>query len=181
MEAYLFGFGGGRPVLSPAMETRDRARLIIIAGLPGSGKTTLALRLAAEVGAVRMNPDEWMISAGIDLWDAASRSSIEEFQRSLAMSMLQGGRSVIIEWGTWGRSERDSLREAARELGVVVELHFLDASVEVLWDRVQARRMELAYGSRPPTLEDVTSWVASLERPTPEEEALYDTPGGGSE
>jgi predicted kinase len=35
-------------------------------GLPGSGKTTLGKRLAVEVPAVRLCPDEWMAALGVD-------------------------------------------------------------------------------------------------------------------
>ena len=39
------------------------ARLLLTCGLPGSGKTTLARRLATERGAVRLSKDEWMAAA----------------------------------------------------------------------------------------------------------------------
>ncbi len=42
-------------------------RLVVITGLPGSGKTTLALDLAASLPAARMCPDDWMMASGIDL------------------------------------------------------------------------------------------------------------------
>ena len=42
-----------------AAGNRQQARLVLLCGLPASGKTTLARRLAASYGAVRLNPDEW--------------------------------------------------------------------------------------------------------------------------
>lgn len=154
----------------------QKARLIIVCGLPASGKTMLARRLVEERAAVRMSPDDWMISAGIDLWDTEVRASIETFQRSLAMRLLAQGRSVVIEWGTWARSERDSLRSDARELGAGVELHVFDLPVEVLWQRIRARGFEEAFGSRAPTFDELMVWEASFERPTDDEVALFDEP-----
>jgi len=80
--------------------------------------------------------------------------------------------TVIIEWGTWGRSERDTLRLGARALGAAVELHYLAASADVLFDRIQRRRLE-----NPPIERDVlTRWFEMFQVPTPEEMALFDKP-----
>jgi predicted kinase len=51
-------------------------RLILMCGLPGSGKTTLAVKLAAQAPAVRLCPDEWLRSLGIDLFDEAMRDRL---------------------------------------------------------------------------------------------------------
>ncbi|NNE71143.1 MAG: AAA family ATPase [Rhodothermales bacterium] len=52
-------------------------RLIIVCGLPGSGKTTRARQLEERLGAVRMAPDEWMDVLGIDLYDGGKRERVE--------------------------------------------------------------------------------------------------------
>jgi predicted kinase len=36
-------------------------KVFLVVGLPGSGKTTRARRLATEHNALRLTPDEWMI------------------------------------------------------------------------------------------------------------------------
>jgi predicted kinase/GNAT superfamily N-acetyltransferase len=145
-------------------------RLILVCGLPGSGKTTHATRLEGELQAHRLCPDDWMAARGIDVYDAAARARIEALQWKLAQRMLALGRTVIIEWGTWGRLERDKLREGARGLGAEVELHYLAAPVEVLFERVQRRGME----DPPITRADLEKWIASFQEPTAEEAALFD-------
>lgn len=145
-------------------------RLIIVCGLPGSGKTTHAKLLQARLGAIRLSPDEWMDALALDLYDEARRERIEALQWQLGQELLALGLTVIIEWGTWGRSERDTLRLGARALGAAVELHYLSAPVEVLFDRIQRR------GAEKPLIErdQLLRWVETFQEPTPEEIALFD-------
>jgi predicted kinase len=150
----------------------NQARLIIVCGLPGSGKTTLAKTLESRLGAVRFAPDEWMDALSINLYDEESRGRIEAWQWQFAQRLLSLGLIVIIEWGTWGRSERDVLRCGARALGAAVELHYLSAPENVLFERIERRGME-----NPPIKEDELSrWLALFQAPTSDEMALFDEP-----
>ena len=148
----------------------EPGRLIIVCGLPGSGKTTHAKQLEDRLRAIRFSPDEWMEAVGIDLYDSTARERVEALQWTFAQNLLGLGQTVIIEWGTWGRSERDALRTGACALGAAVELHFLDAPVNVLYERIRLRNMEFP----PIQLDDLVKWNETFERPTPEEMALFD-------
>src|SRR5262249_44587334 len=147
-------------------------RLIVVCGLPGSGKTTFALKLETALRAVRFCPDEWMNALSLDLYDEKRRAQIESLQWKLAQELLAQGLTVIIEWGTWGRSERDALRLGARALGAAVELHYLSAPEDVLFERIQRRGME-----NPPIERDAVSrWSETFQVPPREEKALFDKP-----
>jgi len=146
------------------------SRLIIVCGLPGSGKTTYARQLEASLGATRFCPDEWMQALSLDLWDEARRAGVEKLQWELGQKLLGLGATVVIEWGTWGRSERDALRLRARELGAAVELHYLAVHVEVLIERVQHRGLE----SPPIRPEQLLQWADVFQAPTGEEFSLFD-------
>lgn len=139
-------------------------------GLPGSGKTTHARRLETDVGAIRLCADEWMEALAVDLWDETMRAKMEGLQWQLGQQLLALGLTVIVEWGTWAKSERDILRVRARELGAAVELHYLTAPVDVLLDRIQRRHME----NPPITREQLLHWADVFQTPTQEELALFD-------
>lgn len=150
--------------------TGTGVRLIIVCGLPGSGKTTHAKELEDRLNAVRFCPDEWMEALAIDVWDGEKRGQIEAFQWQLGQRLLALGQTIIIEWGTWGKSERDALRLGARALGAAVELHYLSESVDVLFERLQKRGME-----HPPIARaQLQQWAKQFQAPTAEEMALYD-------
>jgi len=152
--------------------SRTGPRLIIVCGLPGSGKTTLAKELEGRLRAIRFSPDEWMDALSLDVYDEERRGKIEALQWKFGQELLALGLTVIIEWGTWGRSERDTLRLGARALGAAVELHYLAAPADVLFDRIQRRRLE-----NPPIERDALSrWSDMFQVPTLEEMALFDKP-----
>jgi predicted kinase len=152
------------------------ARLLIVCGLPGAGKTTVARRIEQAGGGVRLSADEWMAALGIDLFDEAARARVEALQWELAQRLLVLGQDVVVEWGTWTRAERDALRRRARKLGAEVELRYLDAPFEVLWERVRRRGMEAQLGSRALTLADMRGYLDAFEPPDADEMARYDPP-----
>lgn len=145
-------------------------RLILICGLPGSGKTTLARALVLERNAIRFCPDDWMEAMSLNLWDEDRRSKVETLQWEIAQSLMTKGLTVIIEWGTWAKSERDALRERAQSLGAATELHYLSASEETLFDRIRHRNKE----DPPVKREDVTKWFSFFQQPAPDELKLFD-------
>ena len=151
-------------------------RVILLCGLPGSGKTTEARRLVAERGAVRMCPDEWMAALDIDLWDQPARARVEALQWSLTLDLVRRGLTVVIEWGLWSRAERDVARADARAAGAAVELRFLDVARDELWRRLAARNERPAFGWTRIDRPSLEAWWDQFDRPTPEELAEFDPP-----
>ena len=142
-------------------------------GLPASGKTTFARELADAYGAVRFDPDGWGSALGVDPFDEGFQIRLEALFWELTQRLLVLGTSVVLEWGFWARSERDEKREAARKLGVAVELRFLDAPYEELVRRVVARH---AVGGIGITEGHMERYRGIFQPPTDDELALYDPP-----
>lgn len=150
------------------------ARLILMCGLPGSGKTTLARQLAPEAHAIRLSPDEWKHDLGIDYYDEERRVRLEARLWRLAQELLGFGQSVLMENGFWAREERDELRLAARTLGLPVELHYLEAPIEELWRRLDLRNREGMPGAAPISRSNLETWAAQFQAPDAAELALFD-------
>jgi predicted kinase len=152
------------------------ARLILTCGLPGTGKTTLAIQIAADRGAVRLTKDEWLWALGSSPWDEAANERIEQQLWRLAQEMLSHGLSVVLDFGLWGRAERDEMRVVARGLGVGVELHYLDVPTDELWRRIEVRNSAPPWQDQPISRADLDEWQRVIEVPEAEELALFDTP-----
>jgi len=68
------------------------------------------------------------------------------------------------------------MRTAARDLGVGVELHFLEVPAEELWRRLEIRNSAPPWDSQPIGRADLDEWILTFEAPDASELALFDDP-----
>lgn len=145
--------------------------LYVLTGLPGSGKSTHARDLAAATGAVHVAMDDEVAARGLSLVDYEERFALQPEVEARIPRLLAAGESVIAEFGSWAREERDRLRLLAAESGARTELHFVDAPLELCRERILARGGLGAEGLAGPILD---SSRELFERPSAEEGAAYD-------
>jgi predicted kinase len=147
--------------------------LILICGLPGAGKTTLARELESSLPALRLCPDEWITTIIANPSDREEldrlRTPVESVQWEVARRALALGLNVILEWGFWSREERGYSRTEAEALGAHVELRYLEVSRDELWARLSKRNVNLPPGTFAVTEEQLDLWSSWFQAPTAEE------------
>jgi predicted kinase len=129
-----------------------RPALVAIGGLSGTGKTTLARRLAAGIGAapgaVVLRSD--IIRKSFFNVSATTRLGAEGYTRSVtervykiaaerAATILQSGHAAIVDATFSDVHERRLIADVAQSAGVPFIGLWLDAPVQVLMDRLGAR------------------------------------------
>lgn len=140
--------------LAERLLRRARVRLVLVGGLPGSGKTTLSRSLASALDAELLHSDEVRKSLadadaldGADLYSEAATAATYEALVGRAGAFLAGGRSVVLD-ATWHAAAR---RAAARRIADLTasELVELECTApEALRERrLLARRPETAGAS----------------------------------
>ena len=149
-------------------------RLVLVCGLPASGKSTLARQLAPLIPAIRLEKDEWVTQLGADVWDDGFRVRLEHQLWVLTQDLLARGQSVILEWGHWARAERDQKRLRARAMGVSVDLHYLEAPLEELIERAERRHASGEWTASPMTRAHFEKWATIFQPPDEDERLLFD-------
>lgn len=125
------------------------ARLILVCGPTGVGKTTYSLSLAQEIKAIKFSIDPWMQTlfskdmTSLDfewMMERVSRCSEQIWQ--VSEQILAVGGSVILDLGFTTKEQRDLFTNRARQLGLDPEVHYLDASTDKRKQRVDKRNAE---------------------------------------
>lgn len=117
--------------------------LILVTGLPASGKTTIATHLAKDLGLQYVGKDQYKI----EMYEKYGFSSVEEKKNlnkkteeimySRLYSLLQNGYNVVFD--KWICKDYSRIDVIAKELGVEVVVIYLNCKVDIAVSRYNNR------------------------------------------
>lgn len=148
----------------------------LIHGLPGTGKTTFARKLAADAGAVLLNHDEVRVAV---FGNTPPSERFEEYTDriraliwSFAEKFVQHDIEVILDHGFWTRASRDQARNRAIAMRAEPRFYEMVCPPSLADARVLRRNEALEPGALfiPPGALDI--FRSRFEPMTPDEERV---------
>lgn len=150
--------------------------LIILCGIPFSGKTTLAKFLESQNVGVRIDLDdikfELLGSAVKDeevtqeQWDTVYKKMYEIIETE-----LHAGRTVIHDTGNFTKYEREQVKKIAKKLKLETKIIFLDVPTAIALERLEEnRKIRTRFNISDKSFEDA---VEEMEKPELDENVLY--------
>lgn len=105
------------------------AKLIMLRGLPGSGKSTWARELARN-GYVRVNKDDLRAMLNDGKWNKHNEKFVLLIRDQIIRNALACGKSVVVDDTNFAAKHREVLSGIAKEYGATFETKFFDVDVE---------------------------------------------------
>ena len=125
------------------------ARLILVCGPTGAGKTTYSLAISQETNAIRFSIDPWMQTLfSKDMGSLDYSWMIERVNRcyeqiwEVTEQILDREGNVVLDLGFTTKEQRDLFSRRATEVGINAEIHYLDAPKDIRKKRVEKRNVE---------------------------------------
>ena len=125
------------------------ARLILVCGPTGAGKTTYSISLSDEIGAIRFSIDQWMQTlfakdmTSLDYaWMMDRVGRCYEQIWDVSAQILASKGNVVLDLGFTTKAQRAIFFDRAGHMDLSPEVHYLDAPRDVRKKRVEKRNLE---------------------------------------
>jgi predicted kinase len=143
------------------LNKQKQASLYFLCGLPCSGKTTFASRLAEEKGAVIFSLDQLVLALFPEEDNFEThRKYVQRVENTffpIVQDLLCKGCSVVMDFPCHTRVERDQIRRIGVQVDVDVHLYYLQADPEIITKRIQHRNSALKSGEY-----HIPDWLLSM-------------------
>lgn len=160
--------------------SKERALVVMMCGVAGSGKTTFSKGLENE-GFVRLSIDE-------EIWATKGRygvdfpiEKIEEYKkeaeetlRSRLIGLIRQKQEVVIDFSFWDRARRDRYKKLIEDSGGKWKLVYLKVHPDDLRERLQLRNQRFDANSFPISEELLSSYLEGFEIPEGEGELVVE-------
>lgn len=154
------------------------AKIFLICGGIGAGKSSYSLKLVKELGGIYFATDEWMKNLYRDdliaemqyEWALERIDRIEQQMFDLAQQLIPKGIPVIFDLGLLQRAHRQKFYDLAKTYGFDVETHMIEVDKAIRWQRVEKRNVEKGETFSAEVTKDMFEFCETLfERPEKEE------------
>lgn len=117
------------------------ALLILVMGLPGTGKSYFARHLAERIGAAYLNTDMIRDKLGLrGQYDAASKQKVYDRLYNEAAQKLTEGKIVIVDGTFHQRERREELKAIAKASNALLKLIVITATEDLIKERTSRKR-----------------------------------------
>ena len=125
------------------------AKIFLLIGPVGAGKSTFALQLGKDENAVCLNLDDWMTELfsddrpeiGVIEWYVERTQRCIEQIWKVAQRLIQADTNVVLEIGLIQRRERKAFYERVNDKNIELMVYVLDTPREVRRKRVAQRNL----------------------------------------
>ena len=121
--------------------SKNKPALLLIGGLPASGKTWFARALAEKLGAIHINSDAVRAEMGLrGQYDPATKQRVYDAMFERGEAALKAGQFVIVDSTFFKKSLRQPWLNLAEKCGVAS--HFIEIKIpeDITFQRLQKKR-----------------------------------------
>jgi len=163
--------------LPAAPYIREGGSLLMMVGLPGTGKSSVVESLQKEVDCVVVSTDNIrLLMRNKPTYTAAEMMLVYEVCYSIIEARLKQGQRVIFDASNYLAARREHLKKLAQRSGAPVAVCYVQAGQDIIRERLQQRN---SGNRRESDLSDadwsVYKWMVEAQEPVVGDHLIVDT------